>query len=147
MNDHLKNATTLFLGFISSHLLVNCSLIPFGKKDLDENTAVKINTIDQSALTYRAKYGRDYEIDGNVIAKYPHFDLCLFSHKSLPSNAGIIYIYEVSSKDGYFKTHITCDPRDPEKKYFHLEGLHFYYHSNSNGSINIYMPNQLMAQL
>ncbi len=105
-----------------------------------------INTIDKSALTYRAKYGVDYEIDGNIIAKFPHFNLALFSQKTLPNNKGSIHIYELTSKDGFAKTHISCDTRQPDKKHFFLEGLHFYYHSNSDGSINIYMPPQLLAQ-
>lgn len=105
-----------------------------------------INTIDKSALTYRAKYGVDYEILGNVIARYPHFNLALFSQKTLPNNKGSIRIYELTSKDGFAKTHISCDTRHPNKKHFLLEGLHFYYHSNNNGSINIYMPKQLLAQ-
>ncbi len=146
MNHHFKNVTTLFLGFTCTYLLVSCGLMPFGKNDSDENSAIVINTIDPSAITYRAKYGRDYEIDGNVIAKYPHFDLILFSHKKLPSKGGVVYTYEVTSKDGYYKTHISCNSKDPDKKHFHIEGMHFYYHSNSKGSINIYMPEQLIAR-
>ena len=105
-----------------------------------------INTIDQSAITYRAKYGLDYEIQGNVIAKYPHFDLTLFSKKNLPSGKNAIYVYELTSKDGFMKMHISCDPTQPEEKHFYLEELHFFYHSNSKGTINIYMPEQLIAQ-
>jgi hypothetical protein len=145
MNDCFKNLLSLALGTVVTFSLISCGL--FSSNDAPKSTATMINKVDQSALIYWAKYGHDYEIDGNVIAKYQHFDLSLFSRKSLPANGGTIYIYEVSGKDGYFKTHITCDPREPDKKYFHIEGLHFYFHSNSKGSINIYMPDQLMAQL
>ena len=105
-----------------------------------------VNAVNHSALKFKAKYGIDYEIHGNVIAKFTHFDLALFSQKTLPNKKGVIHIYELTSKDGFGKTHISCDPRHPAKKHFFLEGLHFYYHSNSDGSINIYMPPQLLAQ-
>ncbi len=130
-----------------SLMLVSCGLMPFGKgKDSDQTSALVINAVYPSAMTYRAKYGKDYEIDGNVIAKYPHFNLILFSHRTLPNKGGTIFTYEATSKDGYSKKHITCDPRDLDKKHFQLEGLHFFFHSNSQGSINIYMPAQLMAK-
>jgi hypothetical protein len=147
MNLELKKTITLCSAITLSHLLVSCGLLPSNdNSNLGENTTLLINTIDQSAITYRAKYGLDYEIQGNVIAKYPHFDLTLFSRKSLPSNKEAVYVYELTSKDGFMKIHICCDPASPEKKHFYLEDLHFYYHSNSNGTINIYMPDQLIAQ-
>lgn len=146
MNQPLKKTLTLCTAITASLLLVSCSL----KSSNNISHPVKppsllINTVDKSALTYRAKYGSDYEIHGNVIAKFQHFDLALFSQKTLPNNKGSIHTYELTSKDGFGKTHISCDPRIPAKKHFFLEGLHFYYHSNSGGSINIYMPPQLLA--
>lgn len=132
---------------LASHTLVSCSLE--SSKDEQAHTtppSTLINTVDNSALTFNAKYGIDYEIHGNVIAKFPHFDLALFSLKTLPNNKGAIHVYELTSKEGFGKTHISCDPRQSEKKHFFLEGLHFYYHSNSDGDINIYMPPQLLAR-
>jgi len=147
MNHQLKKTLTLCTATLGSHLLVSCSLKPpSNSNDPTESPTLMINTIDESALTYRAKYGIDYEIQGNVIAKYPHFNLALFSQKNLSSNKGSIHTYELTSKDGFSKIHISCNPRHPEKKHFLLEDLHFYYHSNSDGSINIYMPPQLLAQ-
>lgn len=145
MNNQLIKAFTVFTGLIAIYSLVSCGSSPSNNSN-DQTSALVINKIDQSAFTYRAKYGRDYEIDGNVIAKYPHFDLILFSHKKISSKRGIIYTYEITSKDGFLKTLITCNSKKPEKKYFQMEGLHFYYHSNSNGSINIYIPDQLIAK-
>ncbi len=147
MNAQLKKTLTLCTAILGSHLLLSCSLISFNKSSTPSKTsALIINNVDNSALTYRAKYGLDYEIHGNTIAKFPHFNLTLFSQKTLPSRSGNIHIYELTSKDGFSKTHISCDPRRPKKKHFFLEGLHFYYHSNNDGSINIYMPKQLLAQ-
>lgn len=146
MNHLFINPYTLITVVLGSTLLANCSLKP---ASIEENTkkshSLTINTIDYSALQYRARYGANYEINGNVIAKYPHFNLSLFSKKTLPSLKGSIHVYELSSQDGFGKTHITCDSRHTEKKHLYLEGLHFYYHSNTEGSINIYMPPQLLA--
>ncbi|MEZ7957658.1 MAG: hypothetical protein QMC23_02090 [Rubritalea sp.] len=146
MNDSLKKMLALCTAFAVSHSLVSCSFLSLGNSSgSDYSPALRINTIDKSALTYRAKYGIDYEIHGNVIAKFPHFDLVLFSQKRLPNDKGSIHTYELTSKDGLAKMQISCDPSHPEKKHFLLEDLHFYYHSNDQGSINIYMPKQLLA--
>lgn len=129
---------------LASHLLVSCGMFSSSESEASSKT---INKIDNTALTYKAEYGTDYEIQGNVVAKYPHFYLSLFSQETIrnASDNHSTYTYEVTSKDGYSKTHISCNTKDPTKKHFHLEGLHFYYHSNNNGSINIYMPPQLLA--
>ena len=140
---------TFYLTIIAASSLVSCGIMPTNDSALSTHASKenngKLNAIDDSALTYRAKYGTDYEIHGNVIARYPHFNLSLFRQKSIPSQKGSIYIYELTSKNGLGKTHISCDPRHSEKKHFFLKGLHFYYHSNSEGAINIYMPPQLLA--
>jgi hypothetical protein len=147
MNHRLRKILAFCSAIAMSHLSVGCGLFSSkGHPAFNKKNVFMINTIDQSAITYRAKYGLDYEIQGNVIAKYPHFDLTLFSKKNVSSEKGAIYVYELTSKDGFVKMHITCDPTHPEKKHFYLEELHFYYHSNSNGTINIYMPEQLIAQ-
>ena len=149
MNKLLTHILTLSTAILSLQLLMSCG--NNGNRSTNENhSKIKqpttfINTVDNSALTFKAKYGIDYEVNGNSIAKYPHFNLALFSQKTLPSSKSAIHIYELTSKDGIGKTHISCDPRHSEKKHFFLEGLHFYYHSNSEGAINIYMPPQLLA--
>ena len=138
-------------------LLTNCGTVvapaidpPQEKKPtITVDTNPVINTIgdkaNESTITYYAKYGITYEIMGKVIAKYPHFDLSIFGKQSIPSSDEHITTYELTSKDGFAKTHIISDPRDKEKKHFYLENLHFYYHSNSVNQINIYMPPQLLA--
>ena len=100
---------------------------------------------NKHAIVYRAKYGVTYEILGNVIAKYPHFDLSIFNKALVPESEEQVITYELTSKDGFSKTHIASDPRRKDKQHFYLEGLHFYYHSNAINQINIYMPPQLLA--
>jgi len=115
---------------------------------LNTKSTAELSKTDQAKeipITYHAKYGITYEIIGNVIARYPHFDLTIFGKQSIPSSDDQITTYELSSKDGFAKTHITSDPRDKEKKHFYLESLHFFYHSNEANHINIYMPPQLLA--
>lgn len=150
MPRHFRDFLTHCLAATGAICLISCGMIkpelgPISKATSTKTPSLKLNTVNGSAITYRAKYGSDYEIQGNVIAKYPHFNLALFSEKTLPSQKGTIHIYELTSKDGIAKTHISCDTREPEKKHFYLENLHFYYHSNSKGAINIYMPPQLLA--
>ena len=146
MSQPFIKALTRYSAITATILLVSCGMQkPTADTKSTAPPSLKINKVDDSAITYRAKYGSDYEIQGNVIAKYPHFNLALFSEKILPSQKGAIQVYELSSKDGLAKTHISCDSRSPEKKHFFLEELHFYYHSNKNGAINIYMPPQLLA--
>lgn len=106
---------------------------------------VTYNKIDNSAVSFKAKYGTTYEISGNVIAKYKHFDLAVFSKKTIPELNSHLIIYELTAKGGFAKFHITCDPRKADKKHFCLEDLHFYYHSNATDDITIYMPPQLVA--
>ena len=101
--------------------------------------------INEPTITYQAKYGVTYEIIGNVIAKYPHFDLSIFSKSAIPNSKEHIITYELTSKDNFAKTHIVCNPKENEKKHFYIENLHFYYHSNAANHINIYMPPQLLA--
>jgi len=147
MNQPFIRTLTLYTAMTGSVLLASCGTnTPPSATPTTKPPTLVINTVDDSALTYRAKYGSDYEIEGNVIAKYPHFNLALFSKKNLPSLKGSIHVYELTSKDGFSKTHISCDSSHPEKKHFFLEGFHFYYHSNNEGSINIYMPPQLLAR-
>ncbi len=143
-----NNLTTICTAILASHLLSSCSVISSKKHPAStQQSKTLVNTVDKSALKFKAQYGTEYQISGNAIAKYQHFDLSLFSKKTVLINTRktSTYIYELTSKDGFGKTHISCDPRTPEKKHFFLEGLHFYYHSNNDGSINIYMPPQLMA--
>jgi len=131
-----------------SCLLNSCRLISEDRPQSIEKRPLNvnlINTVDNNALTYKAKYGFDHEISGNIIAKFPHFDLTLFSKQSLPTENAFVYVYELTSKNGFDKIHITCDPREAEKQHFSLNDLHFYYHSNRKGAINIYMPQQLLA--
>jgi len=150
MSTHYKKALICCTAGAGAILLVSCSMPrPQAEhviKSPDrEPFEIKINKVDDSAITYQAKYGIDYEIEGNVIAKYPHFDLTLFSERTHSSKQHAITIYELTSKDGFAKTHISCDTRAPEKKHFYIEELNFYYHSNNKGVINIYMPPQLLA--
>lgn len=148
MKLNIVKATRACASIIASQLLLGCGIWSSdNNSELTYPSNTVINTIDESALKFRAKYGTTYEIKGNTIAKYPHFDLCLFSKKITTHNTSKhpIYTYELTSKDGLGKTHIICDLSNPEKKHFFLEGLHFYYYTDTAGSINIYMPPQLMA--
>ncbi len=150
-------ATILVVNTITlgSALITSCSFS--GKADTGDNATLHLtenaaadskviyNKIDDSAITFKAKYGITYEIIGNVIGKYQHFDLALFSKKNIPGSDTQIVTYELTSKDGLRKAHFTCDPRKTGKQHFYLEDLHFYYHSNSKDQVTIYMPPQLLA--
>jgi len=145
MKQPLKSSLLICIALTTSHSLVSCSQRPNNANKPLKSPTTLINKVDQSAITFKAKYGVDYEVQGNAIAKYPHFNLTLFSLETLPKSTDTIHIYELSSKNNLNRTHISCESANPTKRHFSLEGLHFYYHSNSKGAINIYMPPQLLA--
>ena len=157
-NKHLYKYLSLSFISLSVISLTSCGSnhTPAKPPQTKTPTTVKIdnknaeNSLDeeqvkQSAITYKAKYGVTYEIIGNVIAQYPHFDLTIFGKQSIHDSDKKTTTYELTSKDGFAKTHIMSDPRQRDKKHFYLENLHFYYHSNAADQITIYMPPQLLA--
>ena len=157
----MKQVNNIFYRFLSASMALvlfsSCgSKITPNSSQPKKSITVKLNTQpvqkktnektgNDSTITYRAEYGVTYEIIGNVIAKYPHFDLSIFNKKSIPASDDQITTYELTGKDGFAKTHIISDTRQQDKKHFYLENFHFYYHSNAADRINIYMPPQLLA--
>lgn len=144
MKNKLPPLHTTTLAASLTIAITSCKL---GTTTTQKTTQPTTHTkIDSTAHIINAKYGTNYQIYGNTIAKFPHFNLSHFSQQPIPSSKDAIHTFEITSKDGFAKTHITSDTSKPQRKHFSLEGLHFYYHSNTPGYINIYMPPQLLAQ-
>lgn len=101
------------------------------------------NKVDDSAKKISARYGREYNLSGNVIAEYPDFNVKL-DHTKIKGTETIC-VYEISSKDGDDKTTIDCSTAKPDKQHLYLAGMHFFYHSDTPGKLNIYFPPILMA--
>ena len=110
----------------------------------DVTSTVTPNRIDSNAIHFKARYGTEYEIQGNVIAEYPDFNLSL--HKTtIDKNKNIISTYKFTSKSDDNVSFLDVESEGVGRKHFYLEGSHFYYHSNKPQTINIYMPPQLLA--
>ncbi len=135
------------LSLLPSLLLVNCSPLASQPSHTDATaTAVtqKINHVDAHAMRFKARYGTEYEIRGNVIAEYPDFYLSL--HKTtIDKHKHIISTYQLASKIDDNVTFLDLDSSALGRKHFYLEGHHFYCHSNKPHTINIYYPPQLLA--
>lgn len=104
---------------------------------------VYTNQVDSEAKKITAKYEREYNLSGNTIALYPDFNIRLVSTEI--KGYDTISLFEISSKSGLEKDQLRCTTEDPEKKHLYIEDMHFFYHSDTPGKINIYIPPILMA--
>ena len=102
------------------------------------------NQVDLGAKKINAKYAKEYNLAGNIIAHYPDFNIRLVSTKIKGNET--ISLFEISSKNGLEKDFISCTTSEPDKKHLYIENLHFFYHSNEPGKINIYFPPMLIVK-
>jgi len=101
------------------------------------------NPVDSDAKRINAKYAKEYNLSGNVIAQYPDFDIHLVS--TVIKGEETTSLFEITSKNGIEKEQIRCTTKDPEKKHLYIADMHFFYHSEDPGKINIYIPPMLLA--
>lgn len=124
--------------------LTNCQVI--WKKSSSQPTSSSTdhtNLVDENAKKVAAKYAKKYNLSGNIVAHYPDFNMRLLSTHIKGTDT--ISVFEISSKNGLERERIHCSTKDPEKKHLYIEGMHFFYHSDQPGKINIYIPSMLMA--
>ncbi len=137
------------ISICSALALSSCQWLPKGTKPLTENPNIKtghfINKVDTSAKKISAKYGKDYNLTGNTVAVYPGFTVTLVS-TTIKKNSTTC-TYKVVSKNGLEKENIVCSTANPEKQHLYLEDMHFFYHSNEPGKLNIYIPAILIASI
>lgn len=102
------------------------------------------NLVDPSAKKITANYANEYNLSGNVIAIYPEFQIRLVSTEIKDDDT--ISLFEVTSTNGLERDQLRCTTKDPEKQHFYIEDMHFFYHSNTPGKINVYIPQILLAK-
>lgn len=134
--------------------LASCSWI-FTKEN--PNTIVTIyNEIDETATIVTAKYGSEYTLSGNMLARYQDFDIALVkvvtvpqlaATKNLPS--GSHYFYEIRDRDGILLDSFQLGPQHDDKDtIFHVGHSQYHYVTGRTpSSIIIHLPYEQMAKL
>lgn len=110
--------------------------------------------IDDSATIVPAKYGYEYSLSGNMLARYQDFDLALVKTVIVPNGAataelpvGTHYFYEVRSHDGILLStfQIGKETKDDDAIFRVSHNQYHFAPGRSPGSHIIYLPYEQMA--
>ena len=129
----------LFIILIPS-LSSSCKLVPAEHQTASHTTSPSIPDVYHQN-SFDAEYGKLYEIRGNVVAKYPDFDITL--HRKETEKTPLTYM--VMNQLGAH-LYITA-PTDGERNHFYFKGKHFYYQTDEHDRLTIYVPSILTASL
>ena len=135
--------SSLILGLTSCQTLWKKRSVGTQSKLTPYKNVSYANNTDARAKKITAKYSKEYNLSGNIIADYEDFQVELISTEIRDTET--ISTFEITSRLGKDKKQLRSSTKEPEKKYFYLEDMHFFYHSSKPGKINIYIPPILTA--
>ncbi|GAA5493879.1 hypothetical protein Rhal01_00031 [Rubritalea halochordaticola] len=110
--------------------------------------------VDEHATVVPAKYGREYTLNGNMVARYQDFDLALVKTVHVPKElatrkltAGSHYFYEIRNHEGFLLATFQINPETKEENST-VKINRYEYHfapGHTPGSVIIFLPYDQMA--
>lgn len=144
-------ATQLFTLALATSVLGSCSLRP-SSPPLGIEKSTKY-TVDQAATVLTAYYGKTYQLEGNVIARYPDFDLAhirsiQIGEDHLEKSAGHYDSFEVRDTNGnvLLELQVTPDNSSTPRRFKVNQHYYFITGGSSTGSIRVSLPQHQLAQ-
>lgn len=148
---YVKPLTQFCTLTLAAGVLGSCSLQPSGPTLGIEK--VTEHTVDHSATVLTAHYGKSYQLEGNVLARYPNFDIAHVRSVSigdghLEKTAGVYDSFEVRSRAGEVLSELQITPDNSNSPRRFKVNQHYYFITGGSGagSIRVSLPQHQIAQ-
>lgn len=147
--EYLVPASRSFTFVVISSLTACAPFSPWPDKDETEKVSF---TIDDTAVIIAAQYGRNYLLEGNIVARYQDFDFVRLSSETVTAgnrekSAGTYSVFEIRNREGSAIKRLLIGPNsDKQRLRFTVHGKSYFIKEGAkDSSFTISIPSHFLA--